>query len=1003
MTEANNEGARAGIPVSRRRPAHHWTLVCAALLAFGLAVERSAAGHREHQDRDIWFVHATDPHLFIQPGRAGREEQQRQNQEAFSDLFKWIGSLPDGYGSPAFLVLTGDLGVDPCDIRQAGAQPGTPTPAPTPTAQRNAEPAPEADEATRQETLSADDCLKVKQDQHDSQIKITARIFGESPVQDIYLIAGNNDIAAESAGDPALRYFNDFIQDVQKELIKNKSSVRLHNLTHCYVAGEASGSCYADIPHSAYRLIGFPSYSFRSSDEKAQRAQFEKFRQLLEASRKQGMKALVITHTPEMDDPFALAQQRYVNSKATTAALSVPTPTPAAPAATPAAPAATPAPAETATPAETSTPRGTATPTPKTKKTQLDKSFSVATWNVSDKLLDDWKGVVASDSIAGVFAGHLHDSHKEIYRPPYAWSSGNQTAFHKLFLAPPLAVKNQTDSPIQARGFSLVHLQSDRVESRLFWYDSETSKFTPEPKHKHHWRKDGFWRCLCQSSSAAIRWLWDLEKTDSALIRMAIIAIAFLTAFLTIVATWQIPPGSDPFADVKKTAEGGAKTAESGSKPAPTASNAAAESLPFSSRFGKTVIGGLAGLVAAEVTKTLGNEKPSADSRWYYIVWFILFFFLLLLSLNLWRAFVEAFRARVAVIYYTLPRVARSPSLEEDETTRYLKALGSWIGYWLWQRPTHWLSSLQVPLLTFSDTFINLIQGRNQTRTKVFEQTIIDQQRNVLRVVDTIRKRLHNTILDELRIRLSSQASRDHVNLIDVRPADVRVNISVLSRDQSNVFYISRAPGSSRLPFLKRSVAWVSVFTGQIRWYKESYRHYKDLFREIILFDNSAKTIADSEPQIQLSSHYQPRSGEDYKAFVVFPFPWPQRGFGSDYVKGAVHISFRHQSHFDLIWPPKKETETDKMEKTIKAAQDIDQRSKTAEETKKLESELKTEIDRGRQPAKDLYNSANLTLDWCATPQVGPILYDAVLVLGELLRQFNEIIYKNYIEPEQPD
>lgn len=920
MTEANNEGARAGIPVARRRPAHHWTLVCAALLAFGFAVERSAAGHREHEDRDIWFVHATDPHLFIQPGKVGREEQQRQNQEAFSDLFKWIGSLPDGYGSPAFLVLTGDLGIDPCDIRQAGAQPGTPTPAPTPTARRNAEPVPEADEATRQETLSVDDCLKVKQDQHDSQIKITARILGESPVQDIYLIAGNNDIATESAGDPALGYFNGFIQDVQKELIKNKSSVRLHNLTQCYVSGEASGSCYADIPHSAYRLIGFPSYSFRSSEEKAQRAQFEKFRQLLEDSRKQGKKALVISHTPEMDDPFALAQQRYVNSKATTAALSVPTPTPAGPTATP-------APAETATPAETPTPRGTATPAPKTKKTQLNKSFSVATWNVSEQLLDDWQDAINSESLVGVFAGHLHDSHKEIYRRPYAWSSGSPAAFRKLFLAPPLAVKNQVTSPIQARGFSLVHLQPDRIESQLFWYASETRVFTPDSDPKSRCERCHFWKGFCQRTHAAIGWLWNLDKAnqENPLVRMAVLLIAFLTAFLTVVAIWQIPPASDPFAEKR--------TAQDASKPAPAASNAAGDSLPFSNRFGKTVIAGLAGLVAAEVTKTLGNEKPSPDSRWYYIVWFILFFFFLLLSLNLWRAVVEALRARVAVVYYPL-----APVGPNRRTFRY------------------WLVSLRVPLLTFSDTFINLIQGKNQTITGVFAERIIDQQRMVKTVADKIRSNL-NELLERRVIEMRKIAEAESAPAA-VRGTKnlVRVNISVLSADQSRVFYISRADGSSLSSFPKKSVAWISVFTGEIRWFKYAYKDPDEVYKKIVLFDN---VIPGEKGSILLHEYYQPREREDYRAFVIFPVPWPRRGFGGDHVKGAIQISFSDDVDFDLIW---------KSEATG---------------------------EKGKPP--NYAKSERMLEAWC-DEQVREVLLNSISVLGALLRGFNEEIYQNYIE-----
>jgi hypothetical protein len=1002
MTQASNKGTRAGAHLSRTRPGRYWTLVCATMLAFGFAVERSAAGHREHEEQDIWFVHATDPHIFIPPGKPGREEQQKQNQETLSALFKWIGSLPDGSGSPAFLVLTGDLGVDPCDIREAGAQPGTPTPTPTPNSQRNPQPAPEAEEATKQEAPSMDDCLKVKQDQHDSQVKDTARILGESPVQDIYLVAGNNDIATESAGDPALKYFNDFIQDVQKELIKDKSSVRLHNLTRCYTSSEALGSCYADIPHTAYRLLGFSSYSFKKSEEKAQ---FEKFRQLLEDSRKQGMKALVITHTPELDDPYALAQQRYVNPKATSAALP-------APSVTPTASAAMTAPAESATPAQTPTSAGTATSAPKTKKTQTqtDKSSSVSTWNVTEKMLDDWHEAITSESILGVFAGHLHDSHKEIYRRPYAWSSGSPGTFQKLFLAPPLAVKNQVTSPIQARGFALVHLQADRIDSRLFWYDSETRAFTPDSKPESRCEQPHFWRGFCHGSHAAIRWLWNLD-TGNALERMAVLLIAFLTAFLTIVAIWQIPPADDPFPEVKKSAAGE-------TKPAQPAANFT-DSSPFSSRFGKTVIAGLAGLVAAEVTKTLGNEKPTADSRWYYIVWFILFFFFLLVSLNLWRALVEGLRSRFAIIYYPLPRPpepqddARSQNQSGNAPPRETSV--RWPGlFWRWlvyrfYAAMHWLRSwLGVPLVTFADTFINLIQGKNQTATKIFSDKIVDQQRNVLRVAKEIREQLNTVILEYLR----DQARKKDPDR-RIASKDVRVNVSVLSADRTNVFYISKTRDSSRLSFPKRSVAWLSVFTGKIRWHKLSYDKGA-LSKEIILFDNSAGTIPDEVAKIPLNSYYQARGG-DYEAFVVFPVPLSQRGLESDYVKGAIQISFSRETDFDLIWSFKptpeeiRETATNEVDAKIKAASNATERQQL-QQTREADLQAAVTTAEANPPPDPVvdklqYQSEErmLTTPWCTDAEVRATLYTSLRVLGEVLRGFNENIYKSIAKSEQPD
>jgi hypothetical protein len=936
-------------------PLRYWIFGCAAALALGLVVEKSAAGNREHDDRDIWFVHATDPHIFIPAAQSrveeendtatpeqepeekaclererkkrgrealGAKRQEELNKEALSEMLKLIASLPEAHG-PAFLVLTGDLGIDPCEIPENQNQP-------------------------KEDKRSAKDCGSgVKEAERKRQIEKIAELLGKSPVQKIYLVAGNNDIAKESASDEAIKYFSQFIKEVQGKLDGNKdNNVHLYDLTRGYASDEELATCYADIDDTPYRLIGFPSYSFKNDvrnvpDTAAQAEQFKKFQQLLKGAKDANRKVLVISHTPEMDDPFVLAQDLQAGI----------------------------------------------TP-PAAIDKDLEKSRSKwSTWNVRKEVLDGWNEAVASDSVVAVLAGHLHDSHKEVYRQPYEWSSvtEHRASFHKLFLAPPLAVKKQDTSPIQARGFSLVHLGPDGVESRPFWYDSETHQFTPDPKRKHHGPQRGFWRCLGQGSCAAIGWLWDLEKTDSALVRMAVIAIAFLTAFLTIVAMWQIPPGSDPFAEDKK--DEGAKPA----KPAQAASKTAADTLPFSSRFGRTVIGGLAGLVAAEITKTLGNEKASPDSRWYYIVWFILFFFLLLLSLNFLRALVEGLRSRYAIIYYPLPRPHNDPHLRPPGKFR------RWLVYLL-HYGLHWLSSLRVPLLTFSDTFTNLIQGKNEMRTQAFSNKIIDQQRSVLRAAKAIRRQLNTVIVDYLRDKTGEK----------LRPEDVRVNISALSVDQTNVFYVSKTRDSSQLSFSKRSVAWISVFTGKIRWYKQSYFDNPSLFKDIILYDNRAGTIADSEATIHLNSHYQPRGDEDYSAFAVFPVPLSRRGLSSDYVKGAIHISFRREADFEHVWSfVCTEDATKQVDAKIQGTtNDVERERLQRTRAADIDAAIKAAGPQGCDPVtkNKKYQFEQFMLEhWCKDPGVRAALNTSLRVLGEVLRGFNEHIYKNIGKSEQPD
>jgi hypothetical protein len=958
----------------RKTPSLFWVAASAAVLALA-GCARSDRPHAPRYGEDaVWFVHATDPHIFLDTAQTEKTaatgaKQQDLGQTALADMLKRLGSLHDSDAPPAFLVLTGDLGVEPCSIAKSPDSP--------------------------------ENCVKtVDNAVRNQQITRTAELLGASPIRDIYLVAGNNDIALEDPADPALSYFNAFIDDVQREIDKNGKNVSLHNLTRCYAStGGPPEGCISDIGHTRYRLIGFPSQSFKNRDGETkpaanapvQEAQFNKFNDLLKSAQQDGRQVLIVTHTPEMDDPYFLAASRYQAPE-------------------------------------------------KAKDGTVPPSPWVPTWHVSQKLLDGWRDVLANDSVIGVLAGHLHDSHKEIYRQPYAWSSNNdhRMGFRKLFLAPPLSVKNQDASPIQARGFALVRLEDGKLTSRLFWYNAETHEFSPDPEPGLERPPHHGWHL-----SPALLWLWQLGWPQADLDRMAVLLIAFLAAFLTIVQIQQIPAADNPLTGQEAAPAGGG----SGGGTAPA--RPAFEPSPFASNFGKTVITGLGGL-AAEIVLQAFAGQPSAADKEFYIVWFIVFFFLLLILLAFLRAVAEAVRSRLAIRYSPLarepePQTRKRCEKQQDGTVKiveepqpwYIK-FRRWLDYWV-LRSILWLFAWRVPLLTFFDTFINLIQGKNQTMTGAFSKTIVDQQRNVVRSADAIRKTSNAVIYSKLS-ELAPNPRRT--------PQDVRVNISVLSADQTNVFYISRSPGSSLKSFGKRSVAWVAAFTGRIRWYKKSYSDDQDLFRAIILYDNADGTIAGDEPQIHLNTHYQPRDG-DYEAFMMLPVPWPQRGFGSDYVKGTIHISFRSQKDFELLWPAAltpAQQDAQLADAIQKKAAEINN-NKSHEKKPNLEEDLKhlkdvqqdiQKIDQGIQAAKNneerkalreqrgqkmeaagvdtksgmcdpVIDNPNYSNDQralengCADPEVRATLHEAVTVLSELLHGFNENIYNTRVASNRPD
>jgi calcineurin-like phosphoesterase family protein len=874
-------------------------------------------------------VHATDPHLYLYPGEDATDAvkqstafQESHDRDVMSAFFQRVGTLPQISGSPAFILITGDFGVDPCLI-------------------------PNADTLKKPDkTRTLDDCVnKFDIKKRDDEVEELSELFSASPVRNIYFVAGNNDLPLETADDAGIAYFNQFFQDVQSKISTKNSDVRLHNLTGCYgPKGGAISDCSPDIPGSAYRMIGFPSYSFKNKEpghEKnpgLQAAQFTIFRDLLDQATKDGKKVIIATHVPEIDDPYYLARDRYDGVK----------------------------------------------PEPPIDADKDNPRSAYSTWNVQKSLLDEWTKILASDSVAAVLAGHLHDGHKEIYERPYSWSTlkDYQMGFRKLFLTPPLSAKNQDGSPIQARGFSVVSLEPDRVSNRIYWYDGLTASFNPdssvEPDFGTRRHRPPFLHRIVGSFA----WLWNV---NTGLDRIATFLIALLTAFLTVVALWQIPPSDDPLA--KKPAGADSKDANTDSK----AAGGATVSSPFTTRFGATVLAGLGGLVVAEVTKTLGSSTPSPDTKWYYIVCFIFFFFALLFSLNFLRAVAEALRSRVAVIYYPLARLGhpgrRSIGLKFFD----------WLSYWV-SRLIRWVFSLRVPLLTFFDTFINLIQGKNQTTTQAFTDAIIEQQRNVIRVADVIRKKL-NSLIESKLLEIVNEGTHPAEADKEKRPGHVRVSISVMSADQSNVHYISRSAGSALLPFPKISLAWVSVFTGKIRWYELNYQK-----QNIILFDNSNNTIPDAPKELPLDNYYQYRDG-DYQAFVVLPVPHPQRAFGSKYVKGAIHISFSSKSDFERIWsvpPPAVPPTAAPGIEVLQAAAPAPVGPTVPPAAAPATFSLSEASDRGALPMH--YPQTDHMLDdWCPDPEIRTALNDAVAVLGELLHGFNEVIYNNYIQPNQGD
>src|ERR1700728_4181034 len=93
------------------------------LFANSCTSQRSVA-----DDRTVWFVHATDPHLYLYAAEDAADAvkkstafQESHDRDVLSGFFQRVGTLPRTSGPPAFILITGDFGIDPCLIPNADA------------------------------------------------------------------------------------------------------------------------------------------------------------------------------------------------------------------------------------------------------------------------------------------------------------------------------------------------------------------------------------------------------------------------------------------------------------------------------------------------------------------------------------------------------------------------------------------------------------------------------------------------------------------------------------------------------------------------------------------------------------------------------------------------------------------------------------------------------------------------------------------------------------------
>ena len=84
-------------------------------------------------------------------------------------------------------------------------------------------------------------------------------------------------------------------------------------------------------------------------------------------------------------------------------------------------------------------------------------------WNLDPGVQKLWRSIVNRDDVVAVFAGHFHDSRRNIYQQDYTWANNKPSLIEgkKTWVAPPLAVKFQVGLSPQARGLLLATVSAN--------------------------------------------------------------------------------------------------------------------------------------------------------------------------------------------------------------------------------------------------------------------------------------------------------------------------------------------------------------------------------------------------------------------------------------------------------------------------------------------------------------------------------------------------------------
>ena len=100
------------------------------------------------------------------------------------------------------------------------------------------------------------------------------------------------------------------------------------------------------------------------------------------------------------------------------------------------------------------------------------KCSLLSSWMLVRESRKAWTGVISNPKLVAIFGGHFHSMEETQYGGPYSAVSAEQSpAVRNMYVAPPLALKNQWKTHNPRRGLLVVDVQDSRVRNAVIdWY-----------------------------------------------------------------------------------------------------------------------------------------------------------------------------------------------------------------------------------------------------------------------------------------------------------------------------------------------------------------------------------------------------------------------------------------------------------------------------------------------------------------------------------------------------